>query len=254
MSWRTVWRIVIHKADTYRWEFFVAIVYTAVSVLAAYVFWGAMTGSGGTIPGWTLKDLVFFTLLADFALYFDTLLFHTIPTSGMIRRGDLATILTKPGPMWRIIFPKTVGAEDVVATVAEGIFVAAVGVALGYDLGNIALGFLLILAGSVIDNLIYASLMYLNFFVGDARPILRAYDVVWGYGRDYPVDAYKKSVLFWVMVVIVPIYFVTTLPMHAIMGIADRYVLLIPIMIAAWLFVARILWSIGLKRWEAYGG
>jgi len=245
MSWQIVWRIIIHKANTYRWEFFTAILYTAISVLAAYVFWGAITGSGGTIPGWTLKDLVFFALLADFALYLDTLMFNLIPTSGMIRRGELATILTKPGPMWRIIFPKTVGAEDVVATAAKGILVAVVGVALGYSPANIALGFVLILAGSIIDNLVYASLMYLNFFIGDARPILRAYDVVWGYGRDYPVDAYKKSPLYWIMVVVIPIYFVTTLPMHAIMEIADRYVLLIPVMIAAWFFVARTIWSNG---------
>ncbi len=254
MIWQTIWRIVVHKARTYRWEFIVALVYTFVSVLSAYVFWGAMTRSGGTIPGWTLKDLVFFALVADFALYLDTLLFEFIPTSGMIRRGELATILTKPGDLWMVIFPQRVGSEDVIATAAKGALVAVIGVATGYSIVNIIVGFVLILAGAIIDNLVYSTLMYLNFFIGDARPILRAFDMVWGYGRDYPADAYKKSPLYWVMIVIVPIYFVTTLPMHAIMGLADKYVLLIPVLIAVWLILAKTLWTIGLRRWEAYGG
>ena len=251
MIWR---RIIRHKAQTYRYELVLAMVYTLASVLAAYVFWNAMTDSGANIPGWTLRDLVFFALLIDFAGYVDGLLYYFIPTSGMIRRGDLATILLKPVPIWKALFPYRVGAEDVYATALKGALVMGIGLAIGYSFQNILVGMILVLAGAFIENLIYAALMYANFFIGDARPLLRAYGEIFEVAGENPVDAYKKSALYWVLVFVVPFYFLGTLPMHFIMGQWDPFVIILPVLIAIWFGAVKIIWSIGLRRWEAYGG
>ncbi len=250
-----IWcRIVRHKAQTYRYELVLAMVYTLVSVLAAYVFWNAMTGSGANIPGWTLKDLVFFALLIDFAGYVDGLLYYFVPTSGMIRRGELATMLLKPVPIWKALFPYRVGAEDVYATALKGTLVICIGLAIGYALPNIIIGIALVLVGALIENLVYATLMYTNFFIGDARPLVRAYNEVWGAARSNPVDAYRKSMLYWVLIFVVPLYFLGTLPMHLIMGRWDPLIILLPVLMAVWFAAVKIIWSTGLRRWEAYGG
>ncbi len=250
-----IWaRIVHHKAETYWWEIIMAVAYTALSVATAYVFWWAATNTGANIPGWTLKDLVFFALLIDFAAYVDGILYYFQPTSGMIRRGELATILLKPAPMWMTLFPYRVGAEDIYATGMKAFFVFAIGLSIGYSPENILTSMCLAVLGAILENIIYATIMYTNFFVGDARPMVRAYDEIWGAAKEYPVDAYRKSFMYWILVFIVPLYFLGTLPMHYIMGQRDGYILLLPALIGLWFAVAKTMWHIGLKRWEAYGG
>jgi ABC-2 type transport system permease protein len=251
MTWT---RIIQHKAEAYKYELVLGILHTIAFVLVAYTFWGIMVHYGANIPGWTLKDLVFFALLMDFAVYVDGLLYYFLPTPTMIRQGELTTILLKPAPVWKVLFPYRVGAEDVYATALKGILVFWIGIMIGYSPKSLLIGLLLMAVGAIIDNATYASVIYTNFFVGDARPLVIAFDEIWAIAREHPVDAYKKSAMFWVLTFIVPLYFLGTLPMHYIMGHIDRYILLLPVLLGVWFFIAKTLWNIGLKRWEAYGG
>lgn len=240
----------------YRAEFAMLAIQVVIFLFFNLLFYKVILEKVGSIGDWVYSDMVilFGTYMIVDGIFMTFILTGASRVESLVRTGQLDMYLTKPMDsqflisVQRINFPQL---PDII----WGVFVIYYGLSLGhYDISwkMTLLYILFILVSSIIFYSMALIISCIVFIIDKADELKEIIFSIKGFAK-FP-DIYMGYIRYALMIV-APIVFASFVPSGVLLGKVSTsfaaYYLIISILS---LFIARIVWKNGLKKYKSHGG
>ncbi len=251
-TYLNTWRYTFRSLAEYRGSLVAYFITTLGWNLATIGFWYAIFQTRTTINGWTFQE----TLLMLGFLELGNTLWSQITVYRVIDyvlSGDLDISLTKPMPLLPYLMGKSTDISSL-GSLPLSLLYLYLGMQ-GTDPIFGILGFIYMLLGVIVLQLIETAIVSLSFKFGDVDRLLTLYYNAIMSHQFYPVAIYPIP---WkaLFAIILPIGLIQSLPAQIVAeGRLTLFSLAsLAIALAMWGIVARKMWKWGLKKYESAGG
>lgn len=240
----------------YKTDFFIGALSTLLMQISSLIFLWAIFENINTFAGWTFYEVVFvygiFTVCRGLNhMFFDNL---WIIGKEFIRRGTFDILLIRPaGTLFQIIAQKF--QVDGIGTFVLGVVVSILGyshLGISVGIGGGLLIFLFTLLGTGIIAVINLIFSVSSFWT------VRSNNIIWmvfslADFAQYPLTIYHPVIRF-ILTYIIPYGFVSYYPISFILKKGSVKVVISEIIVLSVLcLIAKVLWSIGKKKYESAG-
>lgn len=240
----------------YRTDFFVGASSTLLMQISSLVFLWAIFDNINEFAGWSFYQVVFVYGIFSICRGLNHMFFDNLWIIGkeFIRKGSFDILLIRPAStLFQIIAQKF--QVDGIGTFVFGIAVSVAGY-INLDVSIGFKGFLLIALFAILGTGIIA-VINLIFAVSSFWTV-RSNNIIWmvfslADFAQYPLTIYHPVIRF-ILTYIIPYGFVSYYPISYVLGKGSVYLILSEtLVLVALMIAAKILWSIGVRRYESSG-
>ncbi len=240
----------------YPTEIYANLIYTLVTVLTAYVYWG----NGRSLDQHAILTYIVYM---PFVAVFLNVGFCTIYVSEWVRTGELSNYLVKPVSLQKYILTLTLAGkasnflQTIVPTIAI-VMLLVIGTQIQLPrLANIATFVLLVPLVFMLSFMLDLALSYVAFWLTDVWSLGHFKNFMLGFlgGSLLPLDIYPT----WMQTIaqLLPFQYIFYIPIKVLMGKPTQPLLLTLGILCGWIVVlyviVQLLYAKGKRRYEAYG-
>ncbi|HCZ06114.1 MAG TPA: hypothetical protein DHV12_03090 [Thermotogae bacterium] len=232
----------------------------ALFLLVNILFWRVIYTNIEVFNGWTIGQMYLFTAFSEFFHVFTMMFF---PVAGKLWRliytGRLDTYLTKPVEPYVLMNILNIRMENIFNAVPSvlWIFILINFYKLRLDILSFLMALLFNLLAVIVYSLIQMSTSTASFWFGKITAIDELSDSLVML-VNYPHTIFPLYIRI-LMITILPFGYASTIP--ALIALKMGYIGTLPSLILGaiftivlWLSIFKLLWKLGMKRYESYGG
>lgn len=244
--------ISLQRALAYRADMAFQGLMTATGIAAGVAAVGIVFAHVRTLAGWTLGETI--VLLGAFIAISGLLQTFVEPNVGFfstkVKNGELDDLLLQPAPS---LFVATLGTSQpwALSQTLLGLLIMTLGLqsaGAALTVAGVLAGFALLLCGAVIAWAFRVLFTVSLAFWAPGLDLTVAFSGFWQMGR-YPVSIYSRPVR-WILTYIVPVAFVTTIPVNVLAHGPDALLMFESLLVACVsVALVFITWRAGLRRY-----
>lgn len=238
----------LSAAMAYRTSFLLQVFGMVLNNASFAFFWKILIDQVGSIGGYGFKEVMILWAIASSSFGFAVIVFGNIfSINDIIVKGELDTYLLQP----KSVLLSVIASKTKVSGWGDLLYgFTLIIILFGLDIKTILLFSLYTLVSGIIFTSIMIISQSLTFFIGNAQAIAGLVQQFTITFSIYPETIYG-GVLKVILYTLVPVGFMTFIPMRVITDFSIGYALL-PIIAALILgIMARTLFGLGLKRYES---
>jgi ABC-2 type transport system permease protein len=243
-----------------------AIFSSGVNLLAYVVFWNVITTqvpvlTGAGVAVWGRGELTVLIGMTEIAWGLGAFLWMgTWMLPEYVTEEGLEKFLIRPVSPFFMMLAESFWFGGLIQVAIGGVMVGLSCISFGFtiSLPGMILGFLALVVGQGALYSIWAGLACLSFWIGRNHALLEISDAIEVKFARMPIDTMPLTVQH-VLTFILPVIFISTVPVMLLLGQLPLSAGLLYLGIAAglflcWLLMFRLLWSRGLRRYNPVGG
>lgn len=256
-------RIQVRSQLQYRTSFALSVAGTFLFTTLDFATILILFSNISTIAGWTASEvaLLYAASALSFALV-DIMLGSLDRLPAFIRNGMFDTLMVRPrSAFFQLLATDFMfrRAGRLLQSVLVLIIVATQFLSVEWTVARVVMLCVTVISGAIIMGSVWVIAASVAFWIDEAGEFVNAFTSGSAYLAQYPVDIYK-SWLRGVVFFVIPIGFVTYLPLAWVLGKPDVsglpaiFQFATPVVAAVTVLIASVVWRLSIRRYRSAGG